>query len=338
MQPGPASLLQLGQYSTNAAVADMLGDEKMFPDVTLATGQSGVQNSQSMRSCVLVYNTSGVVLPAGAPLKFVTGYHRKRVQLATAGAAIHCYAPPFVAGSTSGSIPNNSYFYAVVEGPTQALSDGSVITSGSKLTVGDTTGRVGVSGIDVDSSAVGASAAVTNTVVATTFDKTSTIQAASLQAGDVIRVRAQVIATSTNSTDTLQLNLLAGATVIGATAAVDVANNDIGTFIADIVIRTNGASGTLVASGEQSLGTPGTVTAKPFNKGSTAVDTTAAIVIGVQATWSVASASNSCRLDILDVMVISAGSGVYPAGTALEADAGGSDALVDIYANCHQNW
>ena len=36
---------------------------------------------------------------------------------------------------------------------------------------------------------------------------------------------------------------------------------------------------------------------------STTIDTTAAQVVGVAATWSVASASNSCRLDFLRVEI-----------------------------------
>lgn len=151
---------------------------------------------------------------------------------------------------------------------------------------------------------VAASAAVTNTTTETAFDKSVTIPANYLRAGDIIRVRAQVIATSTNSTDTLTLTLYLGSVSIVATAAVDVANNDIGYIDCDIVIRTIGASGTLVGAGVQGLGVPGTVTAKPFLKASATVDTTAANAVALKATWSVASASNSCRLDVLDVQLI----------------------------------
>jgi len=81
---------------------------------------------------------------------------------------------------------------------------------------------------------------------------------------------------------------------------VDVANNDIGFVDVDVVIRTIGALGTMVAAGTVAIGAAGTVTAKATNLASTAVDTTAAIVVAVSATWSVASASNSCRLDVFD--------------------------------------
>lgn len=152
--------------------------------------------------------------------------------------------------------------------------------------------------------AVAASTAISNTTVQTAFDKAHTIKANTLRAGDVIRVRAQAIATATNSTDTLIMTLRLGTTDVLVTATVDVADGDIGFIDADIVIRTIGASGTFVAAGHTSLGVPGTVTAKPKLKASAAVDTTADLSVNVTATWSVASASNSCRLDIMDVELI----------------------------------
>lgn len=156
----------------------------------------------------------------------------------------------------------------------------------------------------VVSASVAASAAVSNTTTETAFDKTVPIPADTLQPGDAIRVRAQAIATATNSTDTLDLQLRLGTTDILATGAVDVANGDIGYIDADIVIRTIGASGTMVAAGVVALGVPGTVTAKPKLMASTALDTTAAISVNISATWSAANAGNSVRLDVLDVQVV----------------------------------
>lgn len=149
--------------------------------------------------------------------------------------------------------------------------------------------------------AVAASAAVTNTTTETAFDKSYTIPANTLKAGDVIKIRAQVIATATNSTDTLTIKAKAGSTVLAATAAVDVADNDIAVIDIYVVFRTVGASGTMVAFGFVSLGVAGTATARPVSLASTSVDTTAAIALTVTATWSVADAGNSCRLDGLHV-------------------------------------
>ncbi|HEX4129965.1 MAG TPA: capsid cement protein [Pirellulales bacterium] len=154
--------------------------------------------------------------------------------------------------------------------------------------------------------AVAASSAVTNTTTETAFSNTHTIPANTLQVGDVLKIRAQTIAPATNSTDTLTLKLKIGSTVIAVTAATDVANNDIGYFDAMVVVRANGSGGTIVAAGAQGLGTPGTVTSKPFNLAATAIDTTVDQLISVSATWSVANAGDSCRLDLFTVERLSA--------------------------------
>ena len=149
-----------------------------------------------------------------------------------------------------------------------------------------------------------ASAAVTNTTTETAFDKTAIFPAGSLNEGDVLQIFAQGIATATNSTDTLKAKLYIGSTAICDTGALDVANNDIFIIDAKVIIRTTGASGTLIGAGWGYIGTPGTANVKPFLLASTAVDTTAAQTISAKATWSVANAGNSCRLDMLSVAKI----------------------------------
>lgn len=153
---------------------------------------------------------------------------------------------------------------------------------------------------------VAASSALTGSSTETTLG-TFAIAANSLNAGDVIRVRAQLIATATNSTDTLAMKLKIGSVTVIAPTAVDVADGDIGYIECDIVVRTIGATGTLVAAGVQGLGVPGTVTAKPWLKPSTTLDTTAAMDITFTGTWSTTSGSNSCRLDILNVQILRGG-------------------------------
>lgn len=152
---------------------------------------------------------------------------------------------------------------------------------------------------------VAASDTITNTTTETAFSNGTHVFAAdSLRVGDVIRVKAQTLALATNGSDTLTLKLKIGSTAIIATAAVDVANNDIGYIAADIVIRTLGATGTFVASGVQALGVPGTVTAKPFSKSSTTIDTTAAQTVSLTATWSAASTGNQVQLDHFSVELL----------------------------------
>ena len=159
-------------------------------------------------------------------------------------------------------------------------------------------------GDGLEYAAVAASTAISATSSETAFDNAHSIPANSLRPGDVIRVRAQLVATATNSTDTLDMQLRLGTTDILATGAVDVANGDIGYIDADIVVRTIGASGTMVAAGITALGVPGTVTGKPKFMASTTLDTTAAISVNVSVTWSSTNAGNSCRLDIMDVQIL----------------------------------
>lgn len=156
---------------------------------------------------------------------------------------------------------------------------------------------------------VAASAAHTNTVTEALFDKSYTIPANTLLAGSVIRVRYQGIATATNSTDTLTIKLYIGG--LGGTAlltgtATDVADNAIFAGECMIVIRTIGASGTFVAVGTHTDVPAASGTAAhdiTEITASTAIDTTATQQIGVGADWSVASAGNSCRLDIFVVEI-----------------------------------
>jgi hypothetical protein len=98
--------------------------------------------------------------------------------------------------------------------------------------------------------AVADSTTVTNTVAETTFSTgTAAVPKNTLKVRDLIRVRALVVFPSTNGTDTATLKLkFAGSTIL-TTAAVDVANNDIGLIDATIVIRTIGAAGTFDAFG-----------------------------------------------------------------------------------------
>jgi hypothetical protein len=151
-----------------------------------------------------------------------------------------------------------------------------------------------------------ASTAVSNTTTETLFDQFCTIPAKHLQPGQLIRIRYQGIATATNSTDTLAIKLYIGGltgTVLFSHAATDVANDNVFQGEYELIIRTIGASGTMVGvgTGKSVPAAEGTMTIKDDILASTAIDTTTSKVIGVSATWSVANAGNSCRLDFLRV-------------------------------------
>jgi hypothetical protein len=152
-----------------------------------------------------------------------------------------------------------------------------------------------------------AGTALTNSTTRTAL-ASYTIKAGVLKVGSRIRFRAQAIATATNSTDTLTLDI--GGAVGGtpasivASAATDVANDNVGVIEGEIVIRTVGATGT--AAGTAKVSTlAASATAAPVEKiiASFTIDTTADLVLGLYGTWSVASASNSCRADTFVVEV-----------------------------------
>lgn len=154
---------------------------------------------------------------------------------------------------------------------------------------------------------VAAGTALTNTTTETALGA-YTIPANRLSVGSVIRVYYQGIATATNSTDTLAVKLyiggLSGTALISA-AAVDVADNDLFFGTCMIVVRTIGSSGTIVAHGTyKTTAAEGTATIKDDVLASTTLNTTVTKDITVSGTWSVASASNSCRLDILTVEIL----------------------------------
>lgn len=154
--------------------------------------------------------------------------------------------------------------------------------------------------------AAAASTDVSNTTTETLFDTFITIPANALAVGSLIRIRWQGIATATNSTDTLAIKAYIGGltgTLLWTHAATDVADNNVFQGEYELIVRTIGSSGTMVGCGwgKSVPAAEGTATFKDDILASTAIDTTAAQVIGVSATWSVASASNSCRLDFLRV-------------------------------------
>lgn len=161
---------------------------------------------------------------------------------------------------------------------------------------------------------VAASTAISNVTAETAFDTNYSIPAGALKVGTKIRIRYQGIATATNSTDTLAIKLYlatditAGAivgTVLISHAATDVADNNVWQGEFELIIRTVGASGTIVGCGTYKSvpAAEGTMTIKDDILASTAIDTTVAQIVAVTATWSVASVSNSCRNDVMIVEI-----------------------------------
>ena len=153
---------------------------------------------------------------------------------------------------------------------------------------------------------VAASTAITGTTeTQTNFDQSFSIPANTLKVGTRIKIRAQGIHTATTGAETSTMLLVLGSTTLASFVDSNPADNDVFYFDFEVVIRTAGASGTMVGCGTGGAVTPTTGTAKVLNLASTAIDTTAAQVVGVaidrQAT---ATDSDSARLDFLTVDII----------------------------------
>lgn len=160
----------------------------------------------------------------------------------------------------------------------------------------------------VASRSVAASAAQLGTVeTETNFSESYSIPANTLKVGTVVRVRAQGIHTATTGAETHDILVKLGATTIMSKTGIDPANSDGFWIDAVIQIRTAGAGGTMVACGAMGFGASGAAAAQSENYllASTAVDTTAALVIAIAIDRQAAAAdTDSARLDILVVEVI----------------------------------
>ena len=156
---------------------------------------------------------------------------------------------------------------------------------------------------------VGPSAAITNSSTEALFDLGQySIPANTLKVGSMIRINFQGIATATNSSDTLTIKAYIGGlsgTAILASSATDATNNDIFAGEIWLTVRTIGASGTFVANASFTKVEAATSVASRVDQitASTAIDTTAAQVVGISGKWSAVSASDSCRLDIFTVEI-----------------------------------
>lgn len=145
------------------------------------------------------------------------------------------------------------------------------------------------------------SANVTNSS-AETIVGTYTIPVGTLTQGRVIEFAAGIIATATNGTDTFQARVRLGGiggSIIADTTAIDLANNDVGVLMGQIVIRQDGALGKFSAVAQSLLKN----TANPTLVQETAIDTTAAITLVLTITESVANAGNVAKATAFNVFV-----------------------------------
>lgn len=201
-----------------------------------------------------------------------------------------------------------------------ALAVASLTTTGTIAASGRVTTTDGVaSGTarvvgGVAASLVAASTAITGTTeTEANFDTTYSMPANSLKVGTRVRIRATGIFTATTGTETLTLLVKLGTVTLAVTGNIDPATNDIFRIDFEFVVRSVGATGTVVGDGlcqfgarAAALAATGTHLLATGSAGtSTAtVDTTVANIIAIaidrQAT---ATDGDSARLDRMTVDV-----------------------------------
>lgn len=157
-------------------------------------------------------------------------------------------------------------------------------------------------------SQVAASTAITGaTETSTVFDKYYTVTANSPEAGSVIRGRAWGKHTATTGSETHTLALKLGSQAILTSANLNPADNDYWEIDFEIVFRTVGASGTIVARATLSYGASGQAgTVERYFLDSTSFDTTADNILGVYIDrQGTATDSDSVRQDSMIVVSMS---------------------------------
>lgn len=350
LNPTPQALFPQGTYVTASSTAQgtaydqVCGQRTMFIDQDVSAGTI-TKNSELMRYAILVKNGSGSAITPGMALNWVSGYWGTQVQACPAGSAIRCYAPSYVNGSTSTTIPDQAYFWAIYDGPTSPLSDGTAIAVNDLLVVGSASGKVakyyGLGGGLIYSSTA-TSTAISNTVTPTLFSNSYTFPANSLLAGDAVQFR--MACPITWAAGQLTFDLLLGSTVVATTGAITNATGDIFVIEGALKVNSIGASGSFTAEGFYMDGTSGGSTssamsggsARAFQKAATTVDTTATQQLALRATWSTQNAGNSVtNTDFTVAKVNSVGTGVA-SGIAIATAASGSSVQFRAMIRC--NW
>ncbi len=154
-------------------------------------------------------------------------------------------------------------------------------------------------------SQVAASTAITGaTETSTVFDKYYTVLANAPEAGSVIRGRAWGKHTATTGAETHTLALKLGSQAIFTSGNLNPADADYWEIDFEIVYRTVGASGTIVARATLSYGASGAAgTVERYFLDSTSFDTTADSILGVYIDrQGTATDSDSVRQDSMIVV------------------------------------
>lgn len=184
-------------------------------------------------------------------------------------------------------------------GSTIAIADRITTTDGVASGTARVVGGLAYSNVAAATTVGGASSE-------TLFDANYTIPANTLKAGTVVNVRYAGFGVTGIGTDTFAHKLYIGGssgTALLTSTAAQLATNATFTGEAEIICRTAGATGTLVAFGTyKQSSAEGTMTVKDDILASTTVNTTTGQAVVVTGTWNTTNA-NSARLDLIRVLI-----------------------------------
>lgn len=141
----------------------------------------------------------------------------------------------------------------------------------------------------------------------TVFNKSVSIPANWLQAGDALRIRAKARVTAGATADTLVIRVRLGSAagvLLAVSTSIDPAADALINFNLEGTIRTSGASGTIEVSGNSVAATSALSTG---TAGTVAIDTTVANSVVVTADWS-ADTADTVVLEHLSVSLLRAAS------------------------------
>jgi hypothetical protein len=205
-----------------------------------------------------------------------------------------------VTTGVNGTVP----FGWIVAGPSGYASDGGPTTDGDLCDVlhapsaaPDLVLTLGVTANDN----------ITNTNSETAFATIATIPAATLQAGDVVRVKAVAQVNAQNSTNTNQFKLAIETavntfTTIYDSTALNIAASGLAVLDFDLVFTAVGNSGSFYAVGAAGTGNTGASLATKA-LAATAINTTSAVRIRVTDTQSAASTGNVAQLLLMEARI-----------------------------------
>lgn len=214
------------------------------------------------------------------------------------------------------------------------LKSGQSITQGATLMSGGDGSVVAGSLNQILKQILAASTTITNTASETAFDNsTVTIAANTLQAGDVIHIRAKAIVSAENSTNTHRIRVYINSQAIADSGAIALAAAEYYEVDLYLLVRSIGATGKIVVDGFYGQIVATTGSAGALNLASTTLDTTAAATLTVKSLASAASTGNVIALQQYEVDIQRAGGNnimAYAAETVDNSANAGSTPMSDF--------